>query len=76
MALLQRTLGATRRGSVRHMAPSDPDDTSQAVVRALLSAHGLHVSDRETAALARLYPAIRRRMERLYAVDCGDGGVA
>ena len=46
---------------------------SQDVVTALLGVHGITMPDDDVAAIAELYPGLRRRMERIHAVDCGDG---
>ncbi len=43
------------------------------VVTALLGVHGIVVPDDDVAAIAELYPGLRRRMERIHAVECGDG---
>lgn len=56
------------------MADLDENEQTRTVVRALLDAHGLPASEREVAALATLQTGLRRRMTRLYAIDCGDLG--
>lgn len=43
-----------------------------AFVTASLDAAGIHPSDEELAVLARRYPAMRRQVERFYAVDTDD----
>lgn len=47
------------------------DDHLEAV-RTLLGAAGIEAPDDDLGSLARVYPGIRRKMERLYAVDVGD----
>lgn len=46
---------------------------SQDVVTALLGVHGITAPDDDLVAIAELYPGLRRRMDRIHAVDCGDG---
>lgn len=41
-------------------------------VAAMLAAAGLNVPDADLAALSAVYPAVRRRMARIHAVDTGD----
>lgn len=43
------------------------------LVAALLELHGIAVPPDDLGAIAALYPSLRRRMERIHAVDCGDG---
>lgn len=49
---------------------ADVSDTD--VVRTLLETQGLELPDEDLAALVRQYPAMRRRMERMYAIDATD----
>jgi hypothetical protein len=51
-------------------APFDP--ASRAAVEAMLGAAGVAANAEDLDALAALYPTIRRRMARLYDIDCGD----
>ena len=55
------------------MGPAEPSDSPHSVVGALLGAHGVVPPAADLEALEKLYPAIRRRMDRLYTVDCADG---
>lgn len=43
-----------------------------ATVRALLAAAGLAIPDEELERLARLYPGLRRSVDRYYDVPVGD----
>ncbi|MPY95037.1 MAG: hypothetical protein GEV08_18850 [Acidimicrobiia bacterium] len=46
------------------------DDT--ALVAGMLASAGVQPSEEELATLGRLHPALRRQVDRLYAVDVGD----
>lgn len=48
---------------------ADEDDTT---VRALLGAAGLDVPDDEVERLTKLYPGLRRSVDRYYRVPVGD----
>lgn len=41
-------------------------------VRALIGASGVTVPDEEIQRLARLYPGLRRSVDRFYEIDTGD----
>jgi hypothetical protein len=49
-----------------------PPSTPRSVVEAALRAHGVAVPSADLDALAEAYPVVRRRMDRLHTVDCGD----
>ena len=51
---------------------TDDGDDALETVRALLAASGLHPPEDEVERLARLYPGLRRTVERFYGVDVGD----
>ncbi len=51
-------------------APFDP--ASRAAVEAMLAAAGVTANADDLDALAALYHSIRRRIDRLYVIDCGD----
>jgi hypothetical protein len=50
----------------------DPVADPEGTVRVLLEAAGIAVPDDEIGRLARLYPGLRRSVERYYAVETGD----
>jgi|RhiMetStandDraft_4_1073278.scaffolds.fasta_scaffold459446_1 hypothetical protein len=53
-------------------APTD----AEVAVRALLDAAGIDAPEQEVAALARVYPGVRRQTEALYRVPTEDDAPA
>ncbi len=51
---------------------SDSNDQVAETVRGLLAASGLHPPDDEVERLARLYPGVRKSIERFHQIDVGD----
>ena len=51
-------------------------EAAEVAVRALLDAAGIQPPESEVAALARVYPGLRRQTEALYRVPTGDDAPA
>jgi len=49
---------------------SEPDPLNE--VRTLLAIAGIDAPDEDLGSLARVHPIMKRRVDRMYAVDTGD----
>ncbi len=58
------------------MSNGDKTIDPLAEVRMLLGAAGISAPDSDLSSLARVLPGARRRMERMFAIDAGDGVTA